>query len=268
MPESEFFNYYSKNEEKNDQYLMRWKDHLQKLTSQIPELPFSNVWIAGKIHNVIPDHSSLHLAILNSLRSWNFFNLPETVHSNTNVGGFGIDGCLSSLIGSSLTDKNRLYFGIIGDLSFFYDLNSLGNRNVGKNLRILLINNGTGMEFRNFTHLAAQFGESADEFIAAGGHFGNKSLTLVKNYSENLGFEYLSASNKEEFEKVYERFLTNEILDKPILLEAFTNTSDENKALEMITSITKTTKGQTKSTIINAIGKDNVRKIKKMIKGL
>jgi len=267
MPESDFFNHYSKNEDKNDQYLMRWKDHLQKLHALVPELPFSNVWIAGKIHNLIPEHTTLHLAILNSLRSWNFFEIGNTINTNTNVGGFGIDGCLSSLIGSSLANKNKLYFGIIGDLSFFYDMNSIGNRNVGKNLRILLINNGTGMEFRNFSHLAAQFGESADEFIAAGGHFGNKSLTLVKNYSENLGFEYLSATNKDEFENVYERFLTNEICEKPILLEVFTNTNDESKALEMITSITKTAKSQTKNTIINVIGKNNVKKIKKMING-
>jgi 2-succinyl-5-enolpyruvyl-6-hydroxy-3-cyclohexene-1-carboxylate synthase len=268
MPEHDFFDHYSNNEGNKDQYVLRWKDHLDKLRTQIPDLPFSNVWVASKIHHLIPEHSAIHFAILNSLRSWNFFDISKTINSNSNVGGFGIDGCMSSLIGASLANKNKLYFGIIGDLSFFYDLNSLGNRNVGKNLRIILINNGTGTEFRNFMHFAAAFGESADEFIAAGGHNGNKSLTLVKNYSESLGFEYLSASSKDEFEKVYERFLTKEILDKSIILEVFTNTSDESKAIEIITSISKMAKSQTKNTIIKVLGKENIKKIKKLIKDI
>jgi len=267
MPEQVFFKHYTKNDINSGLYLQVCRDYLEQLLNKIPELPFSNLWIAEKIHKLIPENSTIHFAILNSLRSWNFFELPKTVESNSNVGGFGIDGCVSSLIGASLAKKDRLYFGIIGDLAFFYDMNSIGNRHVGNNLRILLVNNGKGTEFRNFNNAAAQFGESADEFIAAGGHFGNKSQTLVKNYSESLGFEYLSASNKAEFEQVYERFLTDQMLDKPILLEVFTNSVDESKALEMITSISTTVKMKTKNVIRNIVGKDNIRKIKKFIKG-
>lgn len=50
------------------------------------------------------------------------------------------------------------------------------------------------------------FGDDTDKFIAAKGHFGNQSKTLVRSYAENLGFEYLTASNKDEFEAVYKRF--------------------------------------------------------------
>lgn len=267
MTEKDFFEYYSSDDATTkEHYLMLWKNHLQGLYEQIPELPFSNIWIASKIHNLIPNKSSLHFAILNSLRSWNFFNLPHSISSNSNVGGFGIDGCMSSLIGASLANKNRLYFGIIGDLSFFYDMNSIGNHNVGRNLRILLVNNGTGIEFRNFDHMAYQFGDSADEFIAAGGHFGNKSKTLVKNYCEDLGFEYLTASTKEEFGLVYERFLTADLLDRSIVLEVFTTNVDESNALEIITSISKTVGSQTKDTIKNVIGVNNIKKIKNIIK--
>ena len=239
MPEEVFFKHYAnvKNNKSSEVYLKHCKDHLVKLYNKIPELPFSNIWIAKKIHRLIPENSTVHFGILNSLRSWNFFELPKSVASNSNVGGFGIDGCVSSLVGASLANKDRLYFGVIGDLAFFYDLNSLGNRHIGNNLRILLINNGTGTEFKNFNHIAAQLGDSADTFIAAKGHFGNKSKTLVKNYCEDLGFEYLTASNKEEFEQVYKRFITDKILDKSIIFEVFTCSEDESKALELITSI-------------------------------
>ncbi|WP_341876736.1 thiamine pyrophosphate-binding protein [Defluviitalea saccharophila] len=266
MPEQDFFEYYIKNEVCDASYLKICNDYLEQLYNEIPELPFSNIWIAKKIHELVPQNSVIHFGILNSLRAWNFFALPQSVDSNSNVGGFGIDGCLSSLIGASFVNKDKLYFCIIGDLAFFYDMNVLGNRHIGNNLRILLVNNGIGAEFKNFNNVAAQFGESANDFIAAGGHFGNKSHTLVKNYCESLGFEYLSASNKTEFEQVYERFLTSQILDKPILLEIFTNSEDESKALEIITSINATVKGRTKATLRNVLGDDNIRNLKKIIK--
>ena len=263
MPEIEFFKKYTKQKDKkNEQYLTLCKEHLEKLYEEIPEIPFSNLWVAKKSHKIVPKNSVLHFAILNSLRSWNYFELPKSVESNSNVGGFGIDGCVSSLIGASLVHKDKLYFGVIGDLAFFYDMNSIGNRHVGNNLRILLINNGTGIEFRNFNHSASAFGESADEFHAAGGHFGNKSKTLVKNYCQNLRFEYLSASNKEEFEKVYERFFTENITDKPMLFEVFTNSDEESNALETMMSFSKTSNAKAKNAIRGILGEKGVKAIK------
>ena len=263
LSEIEFFKRYTKEKtNKSDNYLVTCKEHISKLNKEIPELPFSNLWVAQKSHKSIPKNSVMHFAILNSLRSWNFFQLPETVESNSNVGGFGIDGCVSTLIGASLAHKDKLYFSVVGDLAFFYDMNSIGNRHVGNNLRILLINNGTGIEFRNFNHSASAFGESADEFHAAGGHFGNKSKTLVKNYCQNLRFEYLSASNKEEFEKVYERFFTENITDKPMLFEVFTNSDEESNALETMMSFSKTSNAKAKNAIRGILGEKGVKAIK------
>ncbi len=266
MTETEFFKKYTKGSIQNDSYLRECKEHMTKMHEVVSDVPFSNIWIAQNSHNKIPDNSVVHFGILNSLRAWNFFELPQTVKSSSNVGGFGIDGCVSSLIGASFANKNKLYFGVVGDLAFFYDMNSVGNRHVGNNVRILLINNGTGTEFRNFNHLAAAFGESSDEYHAAGGHFGNKSRTLVKNYCENLGFEYLSASNKKEYEEVFERFFTNEMTDKPMLFEVFTISDEESKALEMITSINSTTAGKAKSVLRGVLGEKGIKAVKGMLK--
>lgn len=164
-----------------------------------------------------------------------------------------------------MADKNRLYFGIVGDLAFFYDMNSLGNKHVGKNIRILLVNNGIGTEFKNFNHPAAAFGIEANEYIAGAGHFGNKSKTLVKNYCESLGFEYLAASNKKEFIQVYKRFITEEMLDKPIVFEVFTNYEYESKALEIITSLDSDAKSDIKKTVKNILGEENIKKIKRYL---
>lgn len=80
-------------------------------------------------------------------------------------------------------------------------MNAIGNRHVRNNIRLLVVNNGRGQEFRNYSHNAAAFGEDADIYIAAAGHYGNKSEKVLKHYGEDLGFEYLCAKNKEEFAK-------------------------------------------------------------------
>jgi 2-succinyl-5-enolpyruvyl-6-hydroxy-3-cyclohexene-1-carboxylate synthase len=241
-PESDFFSRYANPEnEINSSYYSAFKERLSQLSVQLPEVPFSNIWLASKMASRIPDNSLIHFAILNSLRAWNFFELPNTVSSASNVGGFGIDGCVSSLIGASLINRDKLCFGVIGDLAFFYDLNSVGNRHLGNNLRILLVNNGKGTEFRNSSHAASLFGDEADMYIAAAGHFGNKSPELIKHYAEDIGFEYLTASTKEEFEGIYKRFLEPTLTPKPMLFEVFTDSQDESDALELVSAIEKDT---------------------------
>ncbi len=268
MPEIEFFNYYSSHDNRNgdDRYLLFYKRQLEETRRKIPELPFSNIWLASKMAHLIPENSTIHFGILNSLRSWNFFELPDSVISASNVGGFGIDGNISSLLGASLVNKNKLFFGVIGDLAFFYDMNAIGNRHLGNNLRILLVNNGKGTEFRQFNHKAAQFSHDADEYIAAAGHFGNKSTELVRNYSLALGFEYMIASNKDEFHKVYERFLTAELTEKPMLFEVFMDSEQESKALEIITSIEVPNNVKTKDFAKQILGEKGVEIVKKIIK--
>lgn len=265
MSEIEFFEHYANDTIIENTFLKEILNDIEKVKEKIPELPYSNIWIASKISHLIPEGTTIHFGILNSLRSWNFFELPASVKSAANVGGFGIDGGLSALVGASLNNGNKLYFGIIGDLAFFYDMNVLGNRHVGNNLRIMLVNNGKGTEFRQFNHYAAQHGDSADKFIAAGGHFGNKSRTLVKNYAQDLGFEYLSAENKEEFENVYTRFLSPKILEKPIIFEVFTDSVDESRALELVLRTEDNAKGKAKNFARQVLGNKGVETLKKIM---
>lgn len=215
-----------------------YKERYETLLHSLPELPFSNIWVAQQLSGQLPENSVLHLGIRNSLRSWGYFDIPNSVLSYCNTGGFGIDGGISSLIGASMVNKQSLFFGVFGDLLFFYDMNSLGNRDIKPNLRIIVINNGLGQEFKNVSFPGSLLlGEDIDKFTAAKGHFACQSRTLVKDYAENLGFEYLTASNKEEFAKVYKRFITKEVTERPMLFEIFTNTKDETEAHHLTTSI-------------------------------
>lgn len=268
MPQAVFFSRLTNQAtgKSNNQYYEQCKTFLNTVQQKIPEVPFSNVWLASKMAAKIPAGSAVHFGILNSLRTWNFYDLPASVSSYSNVGGFGIDGGVSSLLGASLANPEKLYYGVIGDLAFFYDLNAIGNRHTGNNIRILLVNNGVGTEFRLYNHHASHFGEDGNEFVAAAGHYGNKSPTLIKNYAESLGFEYLSASNKEEFNAVYERFLEPKVTDKPMIFEAFTDSDDESEALRIMQQLEVDSEGRAKHMLKKAVGQKGFDIIKKVIK--
>lgn len=237
MPEEVFFEKYAVDGEKHTECFDAMSEEVEMLKDKLPELPFSNIWMAQHMVERLPAGCELHFGIYHSLRSWNFFKLPAGIQAKCNVGGFGIDGGMSAMIGASFVRPEKLFIGVFGDLAFFYDMNVVGNRHVGNNVRLLLINNGKGNEFRNYRHPCYFLGEEADRYVAAAGHYGNKSRQLVKNYATDLGYEYLVASNKEEFNSVIDRFLTSEITDKPMLLEVFTETDDESNALKQALNI-------------------------------
>lgn len=268
MQEISFFKYYNtKATSANENtYYHEWKSEYDKIFSKIPELPFSNIWVASKTLHRLPANSYLHLGILNSLRAWNFFPIRKDVKGFSNTGGFGIDGISSSLIGASLVNKDKLHYEVIGDLAFFYDMNSLGNRHVSSNIRILFINNGRGTEFRNYSHFASKFGDEADLYFAAGGHYGNQSEKLVKHYAEDLGFEYMSASSKDEYLKHIDVFCSSQIGDKPIIFEVFTNPSEESEALHMIRNLKVDAGNKAKKLVKSILGEKGVQAVKKLVK--
>lgn len=249
---------------RNNSFWQECHSTYQSLYNDIPDLPFSNIWIAKTLAPQMPHDSVIHLAILNSLRSWNFFHTHDSIRFNANVGGFGIDGCTSSLIGASLVNKNKLYFLITGDLAFFYDLNALGNHHIGNNIRILLVNNGKGGEFEHFQ--SPQYEVGVDSYIAAAGHFGNQSKTLVKNYSENLGFEYLQASNKNEFINNYKLFINENLTEKPIIFEVFTSAENQSQAWEILSNLAKASiKDKIKNNTKNILGEKLSSSVKSLL---
>lgn len=247
-------------------YLAEWKSELKELYNTIVELPFSNIWMTKKVAPYIPDNSYIHFGVSNTLRSWTFFELPENVITTANVGVRGIDGALSTALGMSLANKDKLHFCFLGDLTFFYNMNALGNRQVGNNLRILLVNNGIGAEFRLYQHIGYQtLNENVRDFVAAEGHNGNKSPLLVKKYVESLGFRYMCASSKEEFEKVMPEFLDEKVGDAPILVEIFTNPEDESDALRIIRNLRKSDDTIRRDKIKSILGEKGTKFVKSVL---
>lgn len=275
MDETTFFQYYVEEAKKDKDIaehtlVKALQKEYEEIIMQAPEVPFSNVFAAKNTIGKLPDNSVLHIAGANTARSWNFFELPKGVECYSNDGTMGIDGQVSALIGESLATPNRLHFGVVGDLTFFYDMNSVGNHHIGNNIRLMIINNGVGAEFKLYVHPAYQWGEDGDKFMAARGHFGNRSSELLKHYAQDLGYEYLSASSKEEFLQNVERFLTPELTDKSMIFEVFTDSKDESDAIYAMNHIISSAEGKVKSLAVDVIksvaGDEGVAKIRAFLK--
>lgn len=269
MDEKTFFDYYNakKPEFTNNTYLDEWKSEISKIEDTLPELPLSNAWMCQQTASRLPENAVLHLGILNSLRSWNLFDVPNSVYTYSNVGGFGIDGVLSTCVGASLANPNKLYFCILGDLATFYDINIIGNRHIGNNLRVLVSNNGTGYEMHCSGSIGKDFGiEEADRFFAAGGHNGNKSRDVLKHFATDLGFEYLSAETKEEYMSQLDYFVSKEEHEKPILFEVFVNVEDDDFAYNATKKTITSTSSAAKNLARNVLGEKNYAGLKRILK--
>lgn len=264
MPEEVFFNYYvTGSGVKNLSSYEACNEAYDTLYNSISYLPLSLISIAWHLAPLMPKKSVIHFAIINALRAWNFFRIDPSIRTYCNVGGFGIDGCTSTLLGASLVNKDRLYYLFTGDLAFFYDLNSLGNRHIGPNVRILLLNDGKGAEFTHF--MWPKYQSDRDLFIAGGGHFASQSRTLVKDFAENLGFEYFQATNEQEYKLLYDRFVNPASVGKPMLFEVITSTEGQSEAWRTLCNLASASPKEKINQVVHNYGQKLLDPIKKTI---
>lgn len=249
----DFFRSYTDDYGDKNHLLNELRKEYDKLLNDMPDMGFGNIFVAQSFAPSMPVGCAMHFAIFNSFRSWSFFGLDSSIECTANVGGFGIDGAPSTVLGASLANPNRLHFLVTGDLAFFYDMNAIGSRHVMPNLRIILVNNGRGVEFRKKDNPGHLLGDDADTFVAAAGHYGQMSKDLVKHYVTDLGFEYMSASTKEELFDVKKRFLTPEMTDQPMFLEIFPDYHDDVDNIDDLRGIQKTIDGYIKDLVKKVI---------------
>ena len=202
----------------NSDYRDYWKQSVMSYHTNA-ELPLSAAFVAQQMSKIIPEGSYVNYSILNSLRTWNLFEFKNKVKCFCNVGAFGIDGCMSTFFGQSVM-VDDLCFMFVGDLSFFYDMNSLGIRHIKNNVRIILINNNGGVEFKLGGN--AEKNAKIDKFIAAAGHFRNAEGWALTN-----GFNYLLVKSKEDFLAIKESLVNHS--NEPMLVEISISDADDYK---------------------------------------
>lgn len=241
-------------------YYELWKSYYDNISCDM-DLPLSNLYIAQQLHKDIPTGSTLNFAILNSFRSWLCFPTKAGINCSCPVAAYGIDGGMSIFFGESV-ETDKLSFFITGDLAYLYDMNSMAIRHIKNNVRIILVNNNGGMEFK-FTDMVKKF--NVGEFVAADNHFKN-----AEGWSVTNGFEYIPINSKEDF--IGQKHLLLEPSEKPIIFEVFTSPSEERSAAQILSSanvISRANYGlikSVKSGIKKVIGEREVSSVKKILR--
>lgn len=217
MPEKYFFDKLSENgvSETASNYYEGWK-----IISEIPALPdmqYCELYAITKLMSQLPENCDLQLANSQTIRMAHYIPINNNIRVNCNRGVNGIDGSMSTAVGFGSESDKPLYY-ITGELSFFYDMNSLSIRHLSKKMRILLINNQGGAVMYDKPRNTPT--NNLPIYLAAG---ENK---VAKGWAESLGFKYLTATNKEEVDSGVKTLLDDKI-ESPILLEVFTNLSED-----------------------------------------
>lgn len=199
-----------------------WQAAVDSITC--PELPLCHVYAIQHLLERLPEKGILHLSIQNSIRLSQYFTIPEGVKCYANLGALGIDGSMSTFLGQAVINPNPAFL-IIGDLSFFYDMNSLKIKHTGNNVHIMLLNNGGGAEFYQNNGMNATL-----DLHTAARHTSDASA-----WATACGFAYYGVHSKDEYMAVIDEFAGNH--EKPALLEVFTDLETDMNALRELNRV-------------------------------
>lgn len=176
------------------------------------ELPFSDITVSGALLEAIDIDGYVFVANSSPVRNLQLYDLPFPQPVFCNRGTNGIEGTLSAACGLASVTDNMVHV-LIGDLSFFYDLNSLTHRPFPPNLRIMLMNNGGGGIFKQLPGLPNS--DIVTKYVSASHDI------KAKAFVEAAGLRYFSASNDEELDAALE-VLRSKKGDSAVVLEVFT----------------------------------------------
>lgn len=197
-------------------YARHWRERIDRLPSPTPR--YSSLAVVGSLLNHLPEEPCvLHLANSSSVRYAELFRKPRRLLTLCNRGTSGIEGSLSTALGFARQRAEERHFIVIGDLSFFYDLNALGLPEVGSNVRVLLLNNQRGSIFQSLPTL--EMDRLSQRYITA------EHQLRAQGWAESCGWEYLSVQEASELEETMAYFVGP--AERPRLLEAFVSSEDE-----------------------------------------
>ncbi|MEE3485009.1 MAG: 2-succinyl-5-enolpyruvyl-6-hydroxy-3-cyclohexene-1-carboxylic-acid synthase [Bacteroidales bacterium] len=174
----------------NNDFLLRWKDARQKAEKNNSQTEsYTALSVVQRFISLLPDNVSLILANSSAVRYAQTVPIKaQNVYVSCNRGVNGIDGSLSAAMGYATAQPTRDCYLIIGDLSFFYDMNGLWNNALPQNLKIILLNNGGGEIFKTLPGLAETTG--TEQFVRACHH------TSAEGWAKSMNLNYIG--NHEE----------------------------------------------------------------------
>ncbi|MEA3496336.1 MAG: 2-succinyl-5-enolpyruvyl-6-hydroxy-3-cyclohexene-1-carboxylic-acid synthase [Bacteroidota bacterium] len=183
-----FHGFYKKWEKLDDNAI---KNVEQKISSD------DELYFISEILKKIPKNSILQLGNGSIVRQASYLSFiknkfAKSIEVYSNRGTSGIDGCLSTAIGSAVS-TDKIVTLIIGDLSFFYDRNAFWNKYLPKNLKLIVINNHGGGIFRKMQGPQSQ--PELDEY------FTTPHKLSIKKITEQYEIEYFKCTKPSKIKK-------------------------------------------------------------------
>lgn len=208
-------------ENKPCEYPKRW-EQLSKQMAE-PDFAFSEMAAIGKVLKALPTDAVLHLANSSTVRYAQLFQIPDSVEVCCNRGTSGIEGSLSTALGYAWA-SDKLNFVLIGDLSFFYDMNALWCNHLRGNLRIMLLNNGGGEIFQSLPGLKME--ARTHRFVTA------LHQTKAEGWAQERGFDYMAVHTMEELDAALSDFMQADQQGNPKFMEVFTDKAEDVRLLK------------------------------------
>ncbi|MED1097897.1 2-succinyl-5-enolpyruvyl-6-hydroxy-3-cyclohexene-1-carboxylic-acid synthase [Bacillus capparidis] len=182
-------------------WVKKWKFVNDRFRFHLKRMDLEDDWFEGKVYQVlqplIPDNSSVFLGNSMPIRDADTFFGTEnrSYRLFANRGANGIDGVVSTAIGVREATKRPVTL-VIGDLSFYHDLNGLlACKTLNIPLTIILINNDGGGIF--------SFLPQSTEKIYFESLFGTPTGLEFEHAAKLYGGYYVVPDSWEQFIKVY-----------------------------------------------------------------
>ena len=143
----------------NEKIIIKKYDALSKTNN-------NEISIVTSLLNKLTKNEHLFIGNSSPIRSFNKFTgkLKSNVKIFSNRGASGIDGVVSTALGISFMNNKSNNFLVIGDISFFHDINGFHVlKSIKTNLTIIVINNNGGKIFSTLEYANKNI-EKFDEF--------------------------------------------------------------------------------------------------------
>jgi len=186
----------------------------------LTNIPFTDFKVFEKVISGIPKNSQLQISNSSAIRYAQLIPIDPSIEVYCNRGTSGIDGSTSTAIGAAVANAKPTVF-ITGDIGFLYDSNALWNNYIPKNFKIILINNGGGGIFRILP------GHSETPVFNT--YFETSHNLTAEHLSKMFGLDYLTANDEPSLSKGLELLYAKN--DKPVILEVFTPTTENDTVL-------------------------------------
>ena len=196
------------------------KDRKVKHVAYLSKLAFSDLKAFESILSSSPIDIQLQISNSSAIRYTQLFNIDKSIEVFCNRGTSGIDGSTSTAIGAAIGSQKPTVL-ITGDIGFLYDSNALWNNYIPKNFKIILINNGGGGIFRILP------GHEENETFNT--YFETSHCLTAEHLAKMYLFDYATASDEASLKKGLSNLYKQN--DKPMILEVFTPTRENDKLL-------------------------------------